>query len=137
MISRIRSRGLGIFGAFTNCVVGFTIGQTWGTKRNFQNAFESGQFEANFPAGGLKECVKASITGIPPDPLVMEQYIKPEQQMNRQQFQQGVQFHPPQQPIAPQQPPITPPDSPLETAQLPGDKKRYNKYGDEIHDDKS
>merc|ERR1711990_658732 len=84
MISRIRSRGLGIFGAFTNCVVGFTIGQTWGTKRNFQNAFESGQFEANFPAGGLKECVKASITGIPPDPLVMEQYIKPEQQMNRQ-----------------------------------------------------
>merc|ERR1712235_133597 len=76
MVAKMKSRGLGLLGGFTSSVVGFTIGQTAGTKRNFQQAMETGQFDANFPAGGLKECLKASVTGIPPDPAEMEQYLQ-------------------------------------------------------------
>merc|ERR1711990_712346 len=31
-ISKVKSRGLGFLGAFTNSVVGFTVSQTYGTK---------------------------------------------------------------------------------------------------------
>merc|ERR1719153_484110 len=135
MISKIKSRGVAYLGAFTQCVIGTTIGQTYGTKRNFQEAMESGQFNANFPAGGLKECLKASITGIPPDPIVMERYIQPAntQQPNRLQYQQGIQFQPPQTPA---QPPQVAPEPPLEQPPARLTEKKYNKYGDEIYDDK-
>merc|ERR1712142_122395 len=133
MISKIKSRAVGYLGAFTQCVIGTTVGQTYGTKRNFQEAMESGQFNANFPAGGLKECLKASITGVPPDPEVMERYLQPTsiQQPNRLQYQQGIQFQPPPTPtqtseVAPA-PPVEPPAGLTE--------KKYNKYGDEIYDD--
>ena len=98
MVAKMKSRGLGLLGGFTSSVVGFTIGQTAGTKRNFQQAMETGQFDANFPAGGLKECLKASVTGIPPDPAVMEQYLQqPEKvEISRQQYQQGVHLQPKQ-----------------------------------------
>ena len=131
-ISKVKSRGLGFLGAFTNSVVGFTVGQTYGTKRNFQSAMETGQFDANFPAGGLKECLKASITGVPPDPAEMEQYLKQPEQMNisRQQYQQGVHL----QPQPPQQPEMTPSSSPTQSSL--DNEKKYNKYGDEIFDDK-
>merc|ERR1719348_2388044 len=116
MISKIKSRGVAYLGAFTQCVIGTTIGQTYGTKRNFQEAMESGQFNANFPAGGLKECLKASITGVPPDPEVMERYLKQPEQMNisRQQYQQGVHL----QPQPPQQPEMTPSSSPTQASSL-------------------
>merc|ERR1712168_461968 len=128
-ISKVKSRGLGFLGAFTNSVVGFTVGQTYGTKRNFQSAMETGQFDANFPAGGLKECLKASITGVPPDPAEMEQYLKQHEQMDisRQQYQQGVHL----QPQPPQQPEMTPNSPPAQTPSLDNEKK-YNKCGDEI-----
>ena len=132
-ISKVKSRALGFFGAFTNSVVGFTVGQTAGTKRNFQQAMETGQFDANFPAGGLKECLKASITGIPPDPAEMEQYLQQPEQVNisRQQYQQGVHLQPtqPQVPEMTQNTPQQPPPS-LEN------ERKFNKYGDEIFDDK-
>ena len=73
---KMKSRGLALLGGFTSCVVGFTIGRIAGNTRNLQQAMETGQFDANFPAGGLKECLKASITGIPPDPAEMEQYLQ-------------------------------------------------------------
>merc|ERR1711917_211737 len=107
-ISKVKSRALGFLGAFTNSVVGFTVGQTYGTKRNFQSAMETGQFDANFPAGGMKECLKASITGVPPDPDEMEQYLK-----------------------QPEQPEMTTNSPPTQTPSLDNEKK-YNKYGDEI-----
>merc|ERR1712131_569862 len=98
MVAKMKSRGLGLLGGFTSSVVGFTIGQTAGTKRNFQQAMETGHFDANFPAGGLKECLKASVTGIPPDPAEMEQYLQqPEKvEISRQQYQQGVHLQPKQ-----------------------------------------
>merc|ERR1711990_504501 len=36
-ISKVKSRGLGFLGAFTNSVVGFTAGQTYGTKLSISN----------------------------------------------------------------------------------------------------
>merc|ERR1711990_1057384 len=130
------ARGLGFLGAFTNSVVGFTAGQTYGTKRNFQSAMETGQFDANFPAGGFKECLKASITGVPPDPAEMEQYLKQPETMNisRQQYQQGVHL----QPQSPQtgNPPEMSPSPPATQAPSLDSEKKYNKYGDEIFDDK-
>merc|ERR1712168_813823 len=135
-ISKVKSRGLGFLGAFTNSVVGFTVGQTVGTKRNFQSAMETGQFDANFPAGGLKECLKASITGVPPDPDEMEQYLKQPEKMNisRQQYQQGVHLQP-QPPQTGNPPEMTPCPSATQAPSLDSEKK-YNKYGDEIFDDK-
>ena len=137
-ISKVKSRGLGFLGAFTNSVVGFTVGQTYGTKRNFQSAMETGQFDANFPAGGLKECLKASITGVPPDPAEMEQYLQQPEKMNisRQQYQQGVHLQPP--PPQTGNPPEMTPSSPPPPPQVPSldNEKKYNKYGDEIFDDK-
>ena len=128
-ISKVKSRALGFFGAFTSSYVGLNIGQTAGAKRNYQQAIETGKFDATFPAGGLKECLKASITGIPPDPAEMEQYLQQPEQVNisRQQYQQGVHLQPtqPQAQIAPQQPPPS-----LEN------ERKFNKYGDEIFDDK-
>ena len=98
MVAKMKSRGLGLLGGFTSCVVGFIIGRTDGNKRNLQQAMETGQFDANFPAGGLKECLKASITGIPPDPAVMEQYLQQPEKVgiSRQQYQQGVHLQPKQ-----------------------------------------
>merc|ERR1712235_39652 len=98
MAAKMKSRGLVLLGGFTSIVVGLIIGKTAGTMRNFQQAMETGQFDANFPAGGLKECLKASVTGIPPDPAEMEQYLQqPEKvEISRQQYQQGVHLQPKQ-----------------------------------------
>ena len=135
-ISKVKSRALGFLGAFTNSVVGFTVGQTYGTKRNFQSAMETGQFDANFPAGGMKECLKAKITGVYKYPDEMEQYLKQPEEMNisRQQYQQGVHLQP--QPPQTGNPPEMTLSPPATQAPSLDSKKKYNKYGDEIFDDK-
>merc|ERR1712131_270565 len=48
--------------------------------------------------GGLTECLKASVTGIPPDPAEMEQYLQQPKkvEISRQQYQQGVHLQPTQ-----------------------------------------
>ena len=149
MAAKMKSRGLVLLGGFTSIVVGLIIGKTAGTMRNFQQAMETGQFDANFPAGGLKECLKASVTGIPPDPAEMEQYLQqPEKvEISRQQYQQGVHLQPKQQETtqfqtynnilqqnqAPQS--QQPSEITLSPPSLDSGKK-FNKYGDEIFDDK-
>ena len=154
MAAKMKSRGLVLLGGFTSIVVGLIIGKTAGTMRNFQQAMDTGQFDANFPAGGLKECLKASITGIPPDPAVMEQYLQQPEKVgiSRQQYQQGVHLQPKQpetneyqtyselyvnnilqQNQAPQSQQTS--EITLSPPSLNTEKK-FNKYGDEIFDDK-
>ena len=84
----------------------------------------------------LKECLKASITGVPPDPAEMEQYLKQPETMNisRQQYQQGVHLQP--QPPQTGNPPEMSPSPPATQAPSLDSEKKYNKYGDEIFDDK-
>ena len=82
MMPKMKLHGYDVLLRIFGSSVGYTIGGVFDEnkrKRNFQQAMETGQFDAKFPAGGLKECLKAEITGIPPDPAKMEQYLQPSQ----------------------------------------------------------
>merc|ERR1719447_1441362 len=59
MISKIKSRGVAYLGAFTQCVIGTTIGQTYGTKTQFPRSNGIGSIQRKLSSRRIERMLES------------------------------------------------------------------------------